>query len=118
MISFAGKLILVDLGEGTTDQLDSNGVRLNGVAGVCFTHHHRDHNADAISLLPKLWQMGNAAPIVGPKGTRDLVGFLRGFYSEDLDYRKGKVDETATLTAMSKIYKGEIVFAKDMQVIR
>jgi len=33
-------------------------------------------------------------------------------------FRKDKVDEKATLTAMSKIFKGEIVFAHDMQVIR
>jgi len=87
LIRYAGQTIICDMGEGTAARLEAEVVKPNEIAGVLFTHHHRDHNADAMTVLPTLWQRGRNVPIVRPQGTRDLVVFLRTFYETDLNYR-------------------------------
>ena len=87
MVEYQGKYILVDMGDGTARHLNEAGFRWNSLAAVCFTHHHRDHNADAMEILPLLWQRGNTAPIYGPTQTESLVSFLQAFFQEDIAYR-------------------------------
>ncbi len=60
LIRNGSQYVLVDMGEGSSRKLDEAGLRLDKIAAICFTHHHRDHDADAISILPRLWQKGNA----------------------------------------------------------
>ena len=79
--------VLVDMGEGTSRQLNLNDIQLNGFTAFCFTHHHRDHNDDAMTILPMAWLRGNDSPIIGPTGTKKLCDFLWDFYAEDLEYR-------------------------------
>jgi ribonuclease BN (tRNA processing enzyme) len=79
--------VLVDMGEGTSRQLNLNSIRLKEFTAFCFTHHHRDHNDDAMTILPMAWLRGNDSPIIGPTGTKKLCDFLWDFYAEDLEYR-------------------------------
>jgi len=90
LVTHGDTRILVDMGEGTEARLQQAKIDLGSIDAYCFTHHHRDHNAEAMTLLPQAWQRGFAGPVVGPEGTRDLVTFLRSFYAKDLAYRRGK----------------------------
>ena len=90
MIKYGQKYILVDMGEGTANQLEKSQIKQQQIAAYCFTHHHRDHNADAMTLLPKAWARGFEGPIVGPVGTKDMAQFFSTFYKEDMIYRSSK----------------------------
>ncbi len=102
MIRFGSSVIVVDMGEGTALQMQEDSFRLNSIAAFCFTHHHRDHNADAMTLLPMAWQRGVEGPIIGPKGTKDLTDFLWDFYAEDLLYRTRKKEASSAPLAAPK----------------
>jgi ribonuclease BN (tRNA processing enzyme) len=87
LIRHGTHLVLVDMGEGTFARLQQASISLDGIDAYCFTHHHRDHDADAMTILPKAWMRGTDKPVVGPTGTADLVSFLWRFYAQDLAYR-------------------------------
>ncbi|TET38439.1 MAG: DUF1566 domain-containing protein [Planctomycetota bacterium] len=87
MIKYRGNYILVDMGEGTANHISKASINFKSIAAFCFTHHHRDHNADAMSIFPQAWSREIVRPVIGPKGTKDLVSFLRKFYKDDLKYR-------------------------------
>lgn len=87
LVKYGDKYILVDMGEGTARHLSEESVNYKNIAAYCFTHHHRDHNEDAASILPQAWSRELVSPVIGPKGTKKLVEFLREFYREDLEYR-------------------------------
>lgn len=100
LIQFGDQYVLVDMGDGTRRHLAEAGIPDKAIAAYCFTHHHRDHNDDALSILPQAWAKGIASPIIGPKGTSDLVDFLWDFYETDLSYRAGK--RGSSLEALKK----------------
>jgi len=89
LVRFGKIHVLVDMGEGTFQQLTDASISLQSIAAFCFTHHHRDHDADAMTILPKAWLRSTTAPVVGPAGTRALVEFLWEFFAEDFEYRLG-----------------------------
>jgi ribonuclease BN (tRNA processing enzyme) len=89
LVKYGTSYILVDMGEGTARHLSRESINYKNIAAYCFTHHHRDHNADAMSILPQAWSREFISPVIGPKGTKKLVDFLREFYREDLEYRLG-----------------------------
>lgn len=62
---------------------------LEKIKGIFYTHHHLDHNADAIPLLIQSRLRGSDALIVGPSkpSTKKLVDFILDFYKEDITYR-------------------------------
>ncbi len=104
LIKLGGKYVLVDMGEGTFAHLTAASIRFNSIAAYCFTHHHRDHDADAMTILPKAWLRSTEQPIVGPVGTQELVSFLWKFYEDDLTYRlKNRGGDRATLKAPNVI---------------
>ncbi|MDA3961776.1 MAG: DUF1566 domain-containing protein [Planctomycetota bacterium] len=105
MVTYGGKILLCDLGAGSVVRLEADELRIKDIAGVLFTHHHRDHNADAMNLLPTLWQRGLNVPVVGPAGTQALAEFLRTFYAEDLEYRTRKSGNAVAPASELAIYQ-------------
>ncbi|MCP5110275.1 MAG: MBL fold metallo-hydrolase [bacterium] len=89
LIRNGSQYVLVDMGEGTSRHLREAEIAIGRMAAFCFTHHHRDHNDDAMTILPRAWVRGVAAPVIGPTGTRRLCDFLWSFYEEDMQYRAG-----------------------------
>ncbi len=87
LVKYGTSYILVDMGEGTANHLSEASITMKSIAAFCFTHHHLDHDADAVSILPQAWSREVVRLVIGPKGTKKLVDFLREFYREDLEYR-------------------------------
>jgi ribonuclease BN (tRNA processing enzyme) len=106
--------VLVDMGEGTSRQLNLNGIRLKEFTAFCFTHHHRDHNDDAMTILPMAWLRGNDSPIIGPTGTKKLCDFLWDFYAEDLEYRSTNLGKTGKQLNRPEVI--ELPYKKPLQI--
>ncbi len=45
------KLILIDMGRNSLDNLTKCGYSHRDITHICFTHHHPDHTAELVSLL-------------------------------------------------------------------
>ena len=69
---------LVDVGDGTVEQLAKAGLPLASVRAVLLSHLHFDHTAGLFAVLGLRWQTNVDAPltIYGPPGTRALVDSL------------------------------------------
>jgi ribonuclease BN (tRNA processing enzyme) len=84
--------LLVDCGSGVLNALARTEVGYEGVAAVLLTHHHLDHVADLLPLLKARWLAGSdPLPVVGPPGTRALLGDLLAVH----DYLDGEVAHEA-----------------------
>ena len=94
LVEADGQRLLVDCGSGALHGLAATDVGYEGIDGVLFTHHHLDHVADLMPLLKARWLAGAtgdgeaAFPIVGPRGTTDLVEDLFSVH----DYMRDRLD--------------------------
>lgn len=80
--------ILVDCGEGTTNQLLHVNVNPVDVKHVLFTHLHSDHVFGYSHLLLGGWSLGrDALTIVGPKGLKKFHESILAMFEEDINYR-------------------------------
>ncbi|GAA0299192.1 MBL fold metallo-hydrolase [Sphingomonas oligophenolica] len=69
---------LIDVGDGTVEQLAKAGVPLASVKVIFLSHLHFDHTAGLFGVLGLRWQTNVDSPltIYGPPGTRTLVDSL------------------------------------------
>lgn len=79
LVRFAGRLLLVDCGEGTQVAIRESGWSLSRIDMVCITHFHADHIAGLPGLLLTMGACGRTEPvtIAGPLGLEAVVGNLR-----------------------------------------
>ncbi|MCP3944180.1 MAG: MBL fold metallo-hydrolase [Desulfobacteraceae bacterium] len=89
VIQYSGNYIVVDSGDGSFIDMEKFGMPQNKITGIFYTHHHLDHNADAIPLIINSRLRGSDALIVGPSepSTKKLVDFILSFYKDDVIYR-------------------------------
>ncbi len=75
LISYNGKMILVDCGEGTQVSLKLLKWGFKNIEGICFTHYHADHVAGLPGLLLTIGNAGRREPltILGPIGLNDVI---------------------------------------------
>ena len=79
--------LLIDCGSGITRRLAELGIPWPTITHVALTHFHIDHHGDLPTLV-FAWKYGLLPPrqepleIVGPLGTRDLLGRLANAYGE------------------------------------
>lgn len=75
LISYNGKKILVDCGEGTQVSMKIKGTGFKAIDVICFTHFHADHTAGLPGLLLTIANSGRVEPltIIGPKGLKQIV---------------------------------------------
>lgn len=79
--------VLMDCGPGTTRRLAELGVPWQEITHVALTHFHIDHHADLPTII-FAWKYGQLPPrstpllVIGPVGTKDLVGRLAAAYGE------------------------------------
>jgi ribonuclease BN (tRNA processing enzyme) len=78
MLLYQDQVVLIDVGDGTVQQMAKSGVTVGRVNAVFLSHLHFDHTGGLGALLGLRYQ--NAAPnrleIYGPPGTRALVAGL------------------------------------------
>lgn len=79
--------VLVDCGSGTTRRLAELAIPWQGITHVALSHFHIDHHADLPSII-FAWKYGQLPPrstpidVIGPIGTKDLLGRLAAAYGE------------------------------------
>ncbi len=89
VIQYSGNYIIIDSGDGSFNEIEKYGLPQKKITGIFYTHHHLDHNADAIPLFLNSRLRGSNAVIVGPSepSTKELVDFILKFYKFDISYR-------------------------------
>ena len=81
---------LVDAGRGVLMRLAATGAAANGLTAVLITHLHSDHITDLGDVITTQWVMSfepSPLRIVGPPGTRDVVGRVLASLEHDIEYR-------------------------------
>lgn len=79
LISFKGRKILIDCGEGTQVSMKQVGWGFKSVDIICLTHSHGDHTIGLPGLLSTIGNAGRVEPltIIGPEGIGKIVNGLR-----------------------------------------
>lgn len=79
VVSYEGRKILIDCGEGTQVSLKILGWGLKSIDAILFTHFHADHIAGLPGLLLTIANSGRVEPltIIGPQGLWNIVNGLR-----------------------------------------
>lgn len=88
LIVAGGKTFMVDTGPGSSVRLAENGYQK--VDYVLYTHFHLDHYGDLDRMLFARGAGGNAKhpqPVLGPKGTKDVVDKVVASVAIDEKYR-------------------------------
>lgn len=74
-ITLAGRVLLLDCGEGTQSAARAAGVSLMKIDLIALTHYHGDHTYGLPGLLQSMGMAGRTEPvvIVGPEGLQEAV---------------------------------------------
>jgi ribonuclease Z len=78
LLSFNGRKILIDCGEGTQVSIKILGAGFKKIDTICFTHYHADHVIGLPGLLLTIANSGRCEPlnIIGPRGLKYIINGL------------------------------------------
>lgn len=95
-LSYGQEGLLIDVGDGATDQLGKVGVAIPRVTAVLLSHLHFDHTGGLFGFLSRRYQTKITAPltIYGPVGTQATVDQL----VEAMTAKAGTIDLFSTLS--------------------
>jgi len=84
-----GRMFLIDVGPGSTENLRLWGLPLGNLAGVLLTHFHSDHIGELGEVTFSSWTGGRAEPldVYGPDGVERVVAGFQAAYELDVSYR-------------------------------
>jgi len=86
------RLFLFDAGPGVERQMEAAGLPYRGgpLTAAFLTHLHSDHTLGLPDVILTSWVMGRRHPLrlVGPPGTRRMVGHILDAWSEDIHVRE------------------------------
>ena len=90
LIQAGGEHYLVDAGRGVLMRLTAAGVPANQLTALLITHLHSDHITDLNDVITSQW-ISTFQPtllrIVGPPGTKEVVGHIVASLGPDIAYR-------------------------------
>ena len=80
---------LVDVGAGSTSNLQGSGLPLDRLQGILITHFHSDHIAEIYEANLLSWVTGRPEQlkVYGPEGIKNLVRNINDTYAPDRSYR-------------------------------
>jgi ribonuclease Z len=90
LVQAGGEHYLVDCGRGVLMRLAAAGVPVGQLTAVCITHLHSDHITDLNDVITSMWiTTFEPTPlrIIGPPGTREIVGHILASLGPDIGYR-------------------------------
>lgn len=90
LVQAGGEHYLVDCGRGVLMRLAAAGVPVGQLTAVCITHLHSDHITDLNDVITSMWIttfVPTPLRIIGPPGTRDVVGHILASLGPDIGYR-------------------------------
>lgn len=121
LVQYKGLKFLVDMGNGTREQLEKVGfTKRNSPDALLITHHHLDHNEEFIPMVHQKFMIPGNFLIAGPSPIKEMTDYVAKFYNEDLDYRKkrkGQTFDEKNLNATVKELKGENSFTwRDVKI--
>jgi ribonuclease Z len=96
LVRAGGEHYLIDAGRGVLMRLAAAGVPVGGLTAVCITHLHSDHLTDLNDVITSMWiTTFEPTPlrIIGPPGTRDVVGHIVASLGPDIGYRRAHHDD-------------------------
>ena len=116
LIVAGGKTFMVDTGPGSQERLAENGFRQ--VDYVLFTHFHLDHYGDLDRVLFGRGAAGaeHPLPVLGPKGTNDVVEKVVASVAIDEKYRlehHGEHWSDQAMHAMVQEFEPGVIFDED-----
>jgi ribonuclease Z len=84
-----GKMYLVDVGPGSTENSMLWQLPLADLDGIFLTHFHSDHIGELGEAITQSWIAGRETPlnVYGPEGIDKVVSGFQLAYSHDLRYR-------------------------------
>ena len=84
-----GRMFLIDVGPGSTENLRLWGLPVGSLAGVLLTHFHSDHIGELGEITFASWTGGRAVPldVHGPVGVEQVVAGFQAAYELDVSYR-------------------------------
>jgi ribonuclease Z len=102
VLDIAGRLFLIDCGEGTQVQLRKNKIKFSKINHIFISHLHGDHLYGLIGLVSTFMLLSRSADlhIYGPKGIKDIITLqLRlsnswtsyGLYFHELDSDESEI---------------------------
>ncbi len=84
-----GRMFLIDVGAGSTENLRLWGLPVGSLTGVLLTHFHSDHIGELGEVTFRSWTGGRAVPldVYGPDGVERVVAGFQAAYELDVSYR-------------------------------
>lgn len=78
LVSYNGRKILIDCGEGNQVSMKMVGWGFKNIDVICFTHYHADHVMGLTGLLLTIANSGRELPltIIGPNGLKEVFSGL------------------------------------------
>lgn len=121
LVQYKGLKFLVDMGNGTREQLEKVGfTKRNSPDALLITHHHIDHNEEFMPMVHQKFMMPGEFLIAGPAPIKEMTNYVAKFYSEDLNYRmrsKGQTFNETDINATIKELEGEKSFTwRDVKI--
>ncbi|MGI9372286.1 MAG: MBL fold metallo-hydrolase, partial [Hyphomicrobiales bacterium] len=120
LVRVGSKNFLIDAGRGATQMLWRKKIPFGKLDSLILTHLHSDH----VVGIPDLWLTGWLRgpygrrdvpfPVIGPKGTADMMGYMQKAYAWDVNTRveDQKMSREAASVAVKDIEPG-VVYDQD-----